>query len=541
MQIELNVVDKYGVKLDCANGRITSGILRQSNGLLQISAMIPVVDMVSVWYPDLLNLPPVKLPWCVEFACGMSKSYPLFIFMDQMSHASCAIGLTDCIDDCRASAKMNQELCCYEVKFVIAVCEETEPFTVFFDRSKRSLGEVLQDFRDLVMPVVPEYPAGAWNPVYCTWYAVHAALSGEYLRKNARIASELGFGTFIVDDGWCLDENKRVTPETLPDWYRDIGDWQWSEKKLPQFKEIVGEAQKLGLNYMLWTAPFFVGRRSQLSDKASKYLTDLHEGQRIFDPADESAAHDTQESIYNIFRQMELDGLKIDFIDSVIPDPEHPHCREVKKYLEKLINCIRQDKPEALIEFRQNYSTPVNAHLATAFRAGDVPFDYMENFSRCVQLRLHLGDGIPIHADPVYFNPQESLESVGRHMIASLAGVPMLSMELENIKSEHKAVIKNYLDFYLRHRQLLNFGHWFAEIRNGFTAWLKCQDESGSVMIITDEGLLDLALKDCAGPLSILNLSPGKLACSGGEAYDAAGEPCGMIAPPGGRLELKLV
>ena len=538
MLIKLQVTSKQGASFNCPDGQITAEMLQNSQGQLLISAMIPIVDITSVWHPDLMSIPAVKLPWQAEFTCGMSKSYPLFAFMNQMSHVSCCIGLTNCIDDCLASARMNQELCCYEVKFVIAVSSETEPFAVFSDQSKRSLGEVLQDYRQLVMPAKPQYPAGAWNPVYCTWYAVHAAITEEYLISNAQAAAELGFGTFIVDDGWCLDENKRVTPLTLPDWYRDIGDWQCSKSKLPNMKSIVDQARQLGLNYMFWVAPFFAGRRSKLTEKVSKFLTGLHEGQRIFDPADEWAVQDTQESIYNIFRQMNLDGIKIDFIDSVEPDVDHPHCREVKRYMEKLVTRIRQDKPEALIEFRQKYSTPVNAHLATAFRAGDVPFDYMENFSRSVQLRLHMGDGVPVHADPVYFNNAESVDAVGRHMIAALAGVPMLSMELSTISSEHKAVIKNYIDFYNNHRQLLNFGHWFVEIRSGFTAWVKCRNADKTVIIITDEALLDLALRDCSGAVTVLNLTPGKLDCRRGCAFDAVGNACGRVAPSGGRLEL---
>ena len=205
--------------------------------------------------------------------------------------------------------------------------------------------------------------------------------------------------------------------------------------------------------------------------------------------------------------------------------------------MEKLVGRIRQDKPEALIEFRQNNSTPVNAHLATAFRAGDAPFDYMENFSRSVELRLHLGDGVPVHADPVYFNNAESVDAVGRHMIAALAGVPMLSMELESIAPEHKAVIKNYISFYKKHQQLLNFGHWFVEIRSGFTSYVKCQNREQTVIILTDEALLELALKDCSTPVTVLNLTPGKLDCGRGKAFDAQGNECGCIAPSGGRLE----
>jgi len=538
MDAEVKIFDANGVQLPFSGNTVSKDILEKSSGKLCISSLIPIVDVVSIWHPDLLAIAPVKLPWFSLFKCGATMSYPFFAFLNPMSHVSFAIGLTDQIDDCHASAKMNQELCCYEVRFEIAIAPETEPFEIFFDDSKRSLTEVMQSYRDLVMPQKPVYPAGAWDPVYCSWYAVHAAITDEYLQRNAEEAARLGFGTFIVDDGWCFDENKRVTPATLTDWYRDIGDWQWSENKLPQLEKCVEYAKKLGLNYMFWVAPFFAGRRSKLAEKAGKYLTELHEGQRIYDPADKAAADATQESIFAIFKNMGLDGLKIDFIDTVIPDPDKPHCRVARNYVEKLVGRIKADNPAALIEFRQNYATPVNAALATAFRAGDVPFDYMENFNRCMQLRLHLGDGIPIHADPVYFNNNESVNTVGKHMIASLAGVPMLSMELSNIAPEHKQVIANYIAFYREHRQTLNSGHWFVEIRNGFPTWTKCESIDETIIILTDEAFIDMAVGTCQNSTFVLNMTPGSFKFGCGQAYDAAGNACGCSAPVGGRLEI---
>ena len=527
-------------ELLCSNSMlIDRHILEQSRGELYIKTLIPIVDVVSVWHPAERRLPAPFLPWFIEFDCGANIAYPMFVFPDKNYRAAYSIGLTNCIDDCHCSAKMNQELCCYEVVFHIAVTAETEPFEIFFDQSHDLLADVLHRYRNIVMPQTPNYPAGAWEPVYCTWYAVHTALTGEYLKSNAAEAARLGFGTFIVDDGWCFDENKRVTPETLPDWYRDIGDWQLSENKLPGMKSIVDEAQKLGLNYMFWVAPFFAGRRSRLNEKVSRYLTDLHEGQRIVDPADTAASLAAMENILSVFKDMELDGLKIDFLDTVLPDVKNPHCRRARKYIEELVGRIRAIKPEALIEFRQNYATAINAGLATAFRAADVPFDYMDNFNECLQLRLHLGDKVPIHADPVYFNNLESVETVGRHMIASLAGVPMLSMELSSIADEHKKVIANYIAFYREHQGVLNFGHWFIESRNGSNVFAKCSNENETVIILADEMFAAKALQDCSGKVIVLNLA-GESFSADGAVFDAQGNPLEInIVLPGGRVELQ--
>ena len=301
---EFSLVNADGKKLPWNNHEISASILAESNGKIKLETQIPIISITSVWHPGQFSIPPVKLPWFLGNKCGANTSLPLLVFLDQNYSVRYAVGLTNGIDDTEFTCKMNQELCCFEVSFTISVCKETEPFEIFFDNSGGSLKTVLQKYRGKIIPEIPDYPSAAWEPVYCTWYAVHAALTKEYLKSNAQEAADLGFGTFIVDDGWCYKESKRVTPATLPDWYQDIGDWKYSEEKLPGLKNIVEHAQKLGLNYMFWVAPFFSGKRSELNGKISSFVTELHEGQRVYDPADEAADAITEKSIFEIFRLM---------------------------------------------------------------------------------------------------------------------------------------------------------------------------------------------------------------------------------------------
>jgi hypothetical protein len=167
-----------------------------------------------------------------------------------------------------------------------------------------------------------------------------------------------------------------------------------------------------------------------------------------------------------------------------------------------------------------------------------VPFNWIFNFGRLVEIRLALGNMGPVHADPAYWPFGELPENVARHMMAMLLGVPMLSMELSSISAEHKQVIANYIAFYKQHRQTLNFGHWFVEIRNGFPTWAKCESQDETIIIITDEAFAEMAVSSCNNRTYLLNMTPGGIKCGCGQAFDAAGNACGSTAPVGGRLEI---
>ncbi len=520
-----------------ANGTVGRDVLDRAGAVLTIKGFVPYIDAAGYWHSDLERLAPMELPWVIEFTCGANRSFPFWCLYNQSYRNCAAVGLTDCFDDCRVRAKMNQEAGGYELSFALSVAPETEAFRVWVDARPVPFPQAVAGFRHELLPAAPKYPEGAWNPVYCTWYAVHTVLSEAYLEENARIARKLGFGTFIVDDGWCLDDSKRVTPATLPTWYEWIGDWKLSEKKLPQMKRTIARAQADGWNYMFWVAPFFVGDRSELARRVSDYLTDSHEGQRLLDPQDPEMAQFTMESILKVFRDLELDGLKIDFIDIIQPDEKRPRSRAAFRYAEELVRRIREVKPEALIEFRQNYGTPVMAGLATAFRAGDVPFDYVENFERCVQLRLLLGDGVPVHADPVYFRNDETPVNVARHMMAAMAGVPMLSMDLRELTAEQLTIIGNYLALYRKQQTVLNFGHWEFRFSFGHTPWARCSHESGTVVFVWEREFLAPALEGVTGSVTVLNLSDAALSMPGMTGFDAAGKATGDVAPAGGRLE----
>ena len=511
---DITIRNRNDCPLKCDDGKISAEMIRKSGGKLVISTLVPAVEVTAVWHPDLATVPEMKLPWEIRFASGISHAMPLLVFMDQNSFSTCAVGLTDMVDDCLVTCEMNQETCGFEVNFTIAVAPETEPFEVFFDDRRQPLAELLQKYRDLVMPEIPVYPEAAWDAAYCSWYAVHAALTDKYLQENAAEARRLGFGTFIVDDGWCYDEYKRVNPDTVPTWYESVGDWDISKVKFPDFKAHVKRMQSLGINYMLWVAPHLLGKKSAMYQKYKEQSFSNYADSEGYYMLDMTKADCTPlvEKLRKLARDNGLDGLKIDFLDIVVPSTDNPNARKTEAFIASITDGLKQDNPNALIEFRQSYATPLMLKYGTQFRAGDAPFDWRLNFGRLVEIRLNIGNLGPVHADPAYWAKSELPHNIARHMMAMLVGVPMLSMELSTLSDVEKRLISHYVGFYRQHKDLINHGKWSVLFNQTEIAAAIVEDQQERMLILSDGYCLDETLGNCKKQTWLMNISDKCLA-----------------------------
>lgn len=527
-------------------------LLARAGKKLILRFSVPIKDIHGYWTPAMFR-PQMHLDWNISLASGQQRNFPYLAFfrMDQQNAVSAA--LTCASDDVLMRVSMDQMRCTYRFEITVAVVPETAPFELLVSFAPVKWNSLLEAYRAIVLPQgKPHFSDDAFQPVYCTWYAVHAAITQEYLDRNAERAAAIGCRTFIVDDGWSYPEMKRVCPEAFADgWYRDIGNWTVSEDKLPGFKKNVEYAQSLGLKYLLWTAPFFVGPRSaeykMIQDFDREVADDSDTLSHAVLEPDSPVAFHARDLLVDLVRTLGLDGLKIDFLDWVPLSVEKPRSRQCKAYFEALSAGLREQKADALIEFRQHYATPQMLAYATQFRAGDVPFDFMENLHRIAQIRVCLGDAVPCHADPVYFHPDESAENVARHMIAALAGVPMFSMDFRNLSSEHEKIVRFWLDFYRHHFELFRSGHWEVDYFMDTLSSVTVENETDAVAILAEDAAFP---RLCAAfgnkTLFVLNFTPNTLDvfdCPAANTFTCSGDalpPCHSV-PTGGLARIPSV
>ncbi len=504
---------------------------------IQLKINIPIIDIQSYWIPE-NRIPENRIPWNIETKSSAQRNFPFIAFFNSEQQNRCSVGLSNLKDDTVIRAKMNQESCNYEITIDIAVNSKTKPFQIIINRRNQPWTKCLNDWRKALKMPLPDFPVAAWQPVFCSWYAVHAAVTQPWLEQNAKLAAELGFGTLIVDDGWCFDEMKRVAPSTIGNWYEMIGDWEMSTQKFPDFTTHVERVRALGLNYMLWVTPILIGAKSKLYQEIKDCVSaDYHEGCYRFDPIHEDAGKLIIEKISRLMKDYPLDGLKIDFLDDVPTNPERPRGQETHNFIAALSKAIRAHKDDALIEFRQSYATIGMLPFATQFRAGDVPFDFMDNFHRLAQIRVSVGDGVPVHADPAYWHPNETPENISRHLIASLLGVPMLSMDLAKISKTEKTIISNWLKFYQKHLDTFKNGQWDVKYRNGAVSWVTVFSRNELIVFMNDTWGFAEALRDFddfKGEIIFLNLSAENMRFLAFEGYDCLGNSTEKNIPSGG-------
>ena len=87
-------------------------------------------------------------------------------------------------------------------------------------------------------------------------------------------------------------------------------------------------------------------------------------------------------------------------------------------------------------------------------RVGDCPIAAMNNRVGILNLRMLAGK-TAVHSDMLMWNEKDSVESAALQFINVLYGVPQISVLLDKIPRDHFDMVKFYLDFWCRNRDIL--------------------------------------------------------------------------------------
>ena len=254
-------------------------------------------------------------------------------------------------------------------------------------------------------------PETARLPMYSTWYSFHQDLDPGRVEEQCRLAKELGCEAVIVDDGWQTTSNERG--------YAYTGDWEPAPEKVPDMRAHVDRVHALGMKFLLWYSVPFVGLHSRAWHRFSGMLLEEIErlGAGVLDPRFPEVREFLIETYESALREWNLDGFKLDFVDSFGTSRETGGGRDydgvpeaVDRLLEETIVRLRRIKPDVMVEFRQSYVGPLMRKYGNMFRAMDCPNDAVENRMHTLDIRLLCGD-TATHSDMLTWHARASTQT----------------------------------------------------------------------------------------------------------------------------------
>lgn len=431
----------------------------------------PVTETFSFWGPNVGTLRHLAAAWGPRVTTSrLASGAPVHSIISSNDMNRLTIAVSDAstpLDIKTGVIEDTAEMDCRVVFFTLP-CEAIDGYeaTIRLDYSRRHFCDVLRDVaawweNECGMKPM-NVPDLAKMPMNSLWYSYHQYLEREKIVAEAAASVPYGMKTVIIDDGWQTADKGG---------YSHCGDWQ--PLGLPDIKQTVAEVHAAGMKLILWFSVPFIGIYSDNYERfKDKTLYSLFEDTTYtLDPR----YPDVREYLVNIYvnalKEYDLDGMKLDFIDSFCPSDKSllPDDRRDYVSIDDAVDALMTEtkdallaiKPDVMIEFRQSYIGPAIRKFGNMLRVGDCPCDALANRRAIIDLRLISGE-TAVHSDMLMWNKTDSAESVALQLGGVLFAVPQISVRLEELPEEQKAALAYYLKFWIDHRDVLLGGKLYA-------------------------------------------------------------------------------
>ncbi len=429
----------------------------------------PMLGILSVWAPMLLRDRAVHQWWAASRSeSSFYKGAPVIAAVRDGSHSVCTVALSDvktpsaltfCVND---FAQLEQVDYCAELLCEEQTITEYEVLLRIDERGlplAQSLGGVADWWEVFYPRSLPVNPV-CELPLYSSWYNFHHHPNADTLEKELKLAASLGFRAAIIDDGWQYEGNGTED-------YYDCGNWAVAPSKFPDMAAFVRKAHDLGIRVMLWFPVPFVGLNTESYRQFRDRCLYIDKGSRagVLDPRRPEVRAYLVELFRSFVQQYDLDGLKLDFIDSFRATESTPafdaavmDCATVSGGVERLLQeittalCALRD--DCMIEFRQHYIGPAITAHCNMLRVLDCAFESVTNRQCLTDLRM-LTKTLAVHSDMLFWAQDETPRNCARQLVNILFSVPQISVLLTKASPRQRQVLQSYLAYWQANRALL--------------------------------------------------------------------------------------
>jgi alpha-galactosidase len=322
----------------------------------------------------------------------------------------------------------------------------------------------------------------------------------------------MGFESIIVDDGWQTLDSSRG--------YAYTGDWE--PERMPDMKDFVRESHAKGVKVLLWYAVPFVGKNAKVAarfkDRSLRFEERL--GAYVLDPR----YPEVREYLISVYRkalvEWGIDGFKLDFIERFVADQstvleasggrDYASVNEATdRMMTDIMAELRRLKPDVMIEFRQPYIGPLIRKYGNIFRASDSPNSYLANRVKTVDLRL-LSGRTAVHADMIMWHSEEPVEKAAFQLLNVLFSVPQVSVRLAEIPKDHAAMLRFYVDYWRRNRDVLLDGDFEAKAPGANYPMLTARARDKQIVALFADQFVTLDPSRVVTQLDIVNAKGSK-------------------------------
>jgi hypothetical protein len=317
--------------------------------------------------------------------------------------------------------------------------------------------------------------ARAYEPLYDVWYYTSDNVDEATYLSAARLAKEMGLGSFLADSGWDAPAGEYGR------WlHGKTGDYDPPLDRFRNLKETFDQIRSVHrLNVQLWLQPFAVGRESR------RYAPtrDLHihvpsnavipgwpgfSGAPFFLPVTDDTLENVnlcprltatqtylQQLIREVSNKYKPDGYWLDFIDGMPSFCVAPHKHDVESFgeglrlsLEAVRNAIQSTTPGAVVQYRANYANLHNKAFANVWQPEDSPGDFDRMRLKALRMRP-FSRGVVFASDQLYWRPDlDDIEASQFVMTAIMIGVPAFGPDLTQMRESQREIIRSWMRFY---------------------------------------------------------------------------------------------
>ena len=338
---------------------------------------------------------------------------------------------------------------------------------------------------------------GTWcnrlRPVcFNTRHALGLDVQERKVREQIRLAGQMGFELFMLDDGWFGVRNTKDD---------SVGDWSANPMKLPDgLAEISRECHLAGMLFGIWLSPEAVSLHSRLAIEHPDWLvrnprrksSPIENGQYLLDITRHEVYEYVLETICGLIERTGIDALRWSigtqmgdiWSRSDKPDSQWRHNYICAFY--KLQRSIQLSFPNLLMENTSDTSPRLDVGLlasssqVTCCSLTD-PFEQLD--SLCGALQIMPPSCLSTMLASRRYNIEGRYSSFSSAFNVAVFGALSYSLDLKRLSRKERQAIVDQLEFYKMYRQVTQFGRYRVR-QEGQKIMLSASDADASTILV---------------------------------------------------------